>query len=144
MAKLLRSNGVVLGPQITARGAVSLTTLIKAHKQIDGFEKYPQIAAKQKELLTRTLAIANDGTDGRSERHRAYVTHAIAAARREVPESDPCPTKLYAWRTVGSGSPGDNFVEFQRKGGQQFYTLASAYLARVMPKSVVTHQGANR
>lgn len=137
MTHVLR-NRLELGPEhFYARGATSLTALIKAHNQVDGFEKYPRIAEKQNDVLTKTLDIANDGADSRSERHRTYVEHALAVAKGKV-GSDPCPTKLYAWRTAGSKSPGDNFVNFQLKGGQQFYTLADAFLTRLKPKTVGT------
>lgn len=132
------SNRLKLGPHhFSARGATNLTNLIKAPNQVRGFEGYPRIAAEQDKVLRNTLANANDGSHKLNKAYRTYAEHAIRLATERKIGSDPCATGLYAWRTDGSDSPGHNFVKFRKKGGQDFYTLTTAFLDSLKPKTVL-------
>jgi hypothetical protein len=95
---------------------------------VDGFMGYPHIAFKQQSLLDGVLNIANDSTHRNFSTTREYVQAAIDVARGLRAGSDPCPTGLYAWRTAGSKPPSENFIKYQTKGGQDFYTLTPAFL----------------
>ena len=122
-------NRLKLGAQHFAAGrqANTLTALIKAPNQIEGFENYPRIAKAQNDVLLDMIKIANDGSDKRYEKYRTYIQNAIAVAQGLKPGIDPCPDGLYAWRTTESAHPGANFVHFQTKGGQDFYTLTQKF-----------------
>jgi hypothetical protein len=128
MVHVLR-NRLNLGPEhFSARGATTLTNLIKGRNQVEGFEKYPIIAFDPNERLQEALGIANDGTDNRHSAQRLFLKNVVAVATGEMPGTDPCPTRLYAWRAEESASPGNNFEKFQSKGGQDFYTLTRTFL----------------
>ena len=109
------------------RSATTLTDLIKAPNQIKGFERYPSIETGQKMVLDDVLKMANDSTNAKFRTYRQYVRNAIEVARGLSSGTDPCPTGLYAWRTSGRGSPGRNFVLYESRGGQDFYTLSDAF-----------------
>jgi hypothetical protein len=135
MVHVLR-NRLKLGPQhFSARGASTLTTLIKAQRQVEGFEQFPQLAPAQNVTLNAILNLAHDGADNRYRSHQIFVEHAIAVSKGTKAGADPCPKKLYAWKTEGSDSPGHNFVKFRAKGGQDFYTLTDAFLAQLTPNT---------
>lgn len=124
-------NRIKLGSQHFAAGrAETLTDIIKAHNQVEGFGNYPRIAPLQTYTLNDMLNIANDASDARHETYRTYIENAISVAEGKNTGTDPCPTKLYAWKTEGSKSPGSNFVRFRAKGGQDFYTLAKDFLSK--------------
>jgi len=110
------------------KSATTLTDLIKAPKQIKGFGHYPSIETGQKMVLDDVLKIANDSTNIKFAIYRQYVRNAIDVARGTNSGTDPCPTGLYAWRTSGRGSPGRNFVLYESRGGQDFYTLSDAFI----------------
>jgi hypothetical protein len=115
--------------------AKTLAEIIKARNQVNGFEDYPRIAEQQKRIVDDALEIANNAADARSGRQRVYVEAAFAIARGDNVGVDPCPTGLYAWKTQDSRAPGDNFVKFRRKGGQDFYTLKQNFIAYVMKRN---------
>lgn len=137
MVHVLRNRLSLGASHFSAKRATSLTDLIRAHNQVEGFEAYPVIAKKQNALLVDALKIANDGTDDRSGPHRQFLKNAVAVAAGEKPGVDPCPSRLYAWRTAGSKSPGENFLRYQIKGGQTFYTLSKPFLDGVAAKGRV-------
>ena len=115
----------------TSQDVSSLMGLIKAKNQIAGFENYPAIAASQNSLLNDILKFANDASRPKCAVFRQYVRDAIGIANGSNPGTDPCPTKLYGWRTAGATSPGSNFVKFNTLGGQDFYTLTGNYVKSV-------------
>lgn len=112
----------------------NLIGIVKAGTQVEGFESYPDISADQRDLIQNTLDIANDGTHTKNEQYRTYVGHVLAIAEGRESGPDPSPTGLYAWRTGNSSSPGSNFVEFRKKGGQTFYTLTPEFQADPLQK----------
>lgn len=134
MVHALRNRLKLGAHHFSAHGATTLTALIRAKRQVEGFEQYPRLPFRQNSTLNAILNVAHDGTDSRYKAHRLFVEHAIAVASGEKPGADPCPTKLYAWKTEGADSPGHNFIKFQSKGGQDFYTLTNAFLAKLEPK----------
>ncbi|QCP51455.1 hypothetical protein FAZ95_21215 [Trinickia violacea] len=136
MVVVLR-NRLKLGARHFAAGqqTTTLEALIKAPNQIDGFEKYPDIALKQKNLIDKVITNANDGTHRLNKQYRDYLQTTLAVARGELTSAAPCPTGLYAWRREDSKTPGDNFVKFATKGGQDFYTLKDAFLSKAQPQT---------
>jgi hypothetical protein len=110
------------------KSATSLYALITAPNQVDGFMGYPHIAYDQQVILDGVLNIANDSTHRNFSTMREYVQAAIDVARGLRAGNDPCPTGLYAWRTEDSRSPSTNFVKYQTKAGQDFYTLTPEFL----------------
>lgn len=115
----------------TAQDVSSLMGLIKARNQIAGFENYPTIAASQNSLLNDILKIANDPNNPKCAAFRQYVQDAVEIANGSNRGVDPCPTRLYGWRTAGATSPGSNFVRFNTLGGQDFYTLTGSYIKTI-------------
>lgn len=115
----------------TQQDVSSLMGLIKAKNQIAGFESYPTIATSQNSLINDILKFANDASHPKCAAYRQYVQDAIDIANGRNPGTDPCPLKLYGWRTAGTSSPGSNFVKFNTLGGQDFYTLAGNYVKSV-------------
>jgi hypothetical protein len=114
-----------------AAGRASVQALITADGQVEGFERYPLMEAKQKRLLEAVVTIANDGADVRYPRYRAYLENALKVALGKAPGTDPSSTGLYAWRTEGARGPGRNFVMYGSKGGQDFYGLTESFLEQV-------------
>lgn len=110
----------------------TLRGVVKAPGQIADFERYPDLPQAMQERINGVVGIANDASDKRHERYRKFVDDVISVVRSAEIIADPCPTGLYAWRTRTSGSPGPNFVFFQTKGGQDFYSLTPAYQAEVL------------
>ncbi|MCC8393537.1 hypothetical protein LJ656_13135 [Paraburkholderia sp. MMS20-SJTR3] len=123
-------NRLRLGPAHfgAPKSSTTLTDLIKAPNQVKGFARYPSIEPGQKIVLDDVLKIANDSSDKNFETYRKYVQNAIDVAKGHKLGSDPCPTGLYAWRTSGRASPGPNFVLYESRGGQDFYTLTNSFL----------------
>jgi hypothetical protein len=109
------------------KSATSIYALITAPNQVDGFEPYPHMGLKQQQVLDGVLNIANDSTHRNFSTTREYVQAAIDIARGLSVGKDPCPTGLYAWRTEDTRSPGANFVKYQTKAGQDFYTLTEEF-----------------
>ncbi|TKC83617.1 hypothetical protein FAZ69_24380 [Trinickia terrae] len=138
MVVVLR-NRLKLGAQHFASGrhATTLESLIKAPNQVDGFENYPSIRPKQQQLIDKVAANANEGTHRLNKQYRDYPETALAVARGELTSADPCPTGLYAWRTSEAKSPGDNFVQFATKGGQDFYTLTNDFISKAQSRTEV-------
>jgi hypothetical protein len=103
-----------------ANGA--LESIVKADGQVKGFENYPVIAKKQKSRLETIIDRANDDEHPQQAAYERLLETATMVANFTLME-DPCPTGLYGWRTIGSKSPGGDFVEWKQKAGNQFYTL---------------------
>jgi hypothetical protein len=121
----LRFGSIHFGSKKTT---TNLIELIKAPNQIDGFEHYPHISEAKNKMLNDVLTLANDSTNKNFLLYRQYVQNAIDVAQGFKSAIDPCSTGLYAWRTSGKGSPGKNFIPYQSKGGQDFYTLSEAFI----------------
>lgn len=115
----------------TKGDVTSLTENIKAPGQVEGFQNYPSIAAKQNSTLNDILKFSNDSSYGKAAVFREFVRAAIETAKGNNGSPDPCPTKLYGWKTKGSDSPGSNFVKFVSMGGQDFYTLTDDFLKSI-------------
>lgn len=104
-----------------SKDAKSLTDVIKATGQFEGFSKYPVIATKIQTRINETVAIANDGNDPRRSKYKEFVQAALdVAALNRV--SDPSEKGLYWWRTEGSGSPTSSAKVYMTKLGNTFYT----------------------
>lgn len=110
-----------------SKPGATLTDLITAPDQVHGFQSYPTIAAGQQTLIDRVVKYANDGTHQKFSAYREYLQSALDVAGGTDLGTDPCPTGLYAWRTQGASSPGSNFVKYQTRGGQDFYTLTQEF-----------------
>jgi hypothetical protein len=134
MVHVMRNRLRLGATHFAARGATSLTDLIKAPNQVEGFESYPIIADRPALLLNKTMNIANDGTHAKNAAFRTYVENAIAVASGKHFGNDPSAGEMYAWRTLPSKPPGPNFEPFQQLGGQQFYTLTKSFLAQLNAK----------
>ncbi|TKC86829.1 hypothetical protein FAZ69_19505 [Trinickia terrae] len=136
MVVVLR-NRLKLGASHFAAGrdVSTLEALIKAPNQVDGFEKYPSIGSLQQRLIDKVIKNANDGTHRLNKQYRDYLETALAVARSELWSADPCPTGLYAWRTNEAKSPGNNFVQFATKGGQDFYTLTNDFISKAQSRA---------
>lgn len=109
----------------------SMTDVVKISGQVEAFPRYPNLPDKKVALIKRTLDLANDATQGRFPAYRELLENAISVAG-SPPIADPCPTKLYGWKTQGAPSPGRNFKYFRSLGGQDFYTLTPEFRADVL------------
>ncbi|MDL5599109.1 hypothetical protein QS468_40815 [Bacillus subtilis] len=106
----------------------TMTAFITAKEplQFEGFGNYPNLGAKQTNI-DEFLRLANDGSDIRFERMRQHVQNALDVASG-AKLGAPAPSKVFAWRTSNSGSPGGNFVKVADVGGQAFFTLTQAFI----------------
>jgi len=80
--------------------------IVKARGQVKDFENYSTLEAVQQARINAIVKIANDDSDSRQGRCEKFLLDALAVAKSKAVTLDPCPTGLYAWRTVGSSSPG--------------------------------------
>ncbi|WMD20642.1 hypothetical protein RAS12_29300 [Achromobacter seleniivolatilans] len=121
-----------LKPREAAKLSIkTMTEVVKVPGQVEAFSLYPNLPEKKKALLKRTLELANDATQSRFRAYRGLVEDAISVAG-SAPIADPCPTKLYGWKTQGAPSPGPSFRYFRSLGGQDFYTLTPEFRADVL------------
>lgn len=110
--------------QFNAPGATEIKNIVTAKGQFEGFEEYPKLSSKVTGRLGDIVRIANDDSDGRQEKFARYLQDALDVAKSPTLPADPCPTKLFGWRTAGSSSPGGRFVAYDGPlAGNQFYTL---------------------
>lgn len=110
--------------QFQAPGATEIKHIVTAPGQFDGFENYPQLSSKVTGRLGDIVRIANDDSDGRQEKYARFLQDALEVARSLTLVSDPCPTRLYGWRTAGSSAPGGRFISYDGPlAGNLFYTL---------------------
>ncbi|EHK68272.1 hypothetical protein [Achromobacter arsenitoxydans] len=138
MIRLLR-NRLEAGPhhfskspsEVARQSVKTMTEVLKIPGQVEAFAQYPNLPDKKKALITRTVDLANDATQSRFRAYRELLENAILVAG-SPPVADPCPTKLYGWRTQGASSPGRNFLYFRSLGGQDFYTLTPEFRADVL------------
>jgi hypothetical protein len=91
-----------------ARRAKSLVDIVKAKRQFDGFEDYPNYSGSVRDRIQEIVNIANAEKDTRRPACAAHVKAAIEVAEGER-IVDPSPGVLAAWRTAARGSPGGNF-----------------------------------
>jgi hypothetical protein len=108
--------------QFLAQNAKSVADINRAPNQFEEFSDYPKVSATITKNLTDILAIANNDTHPKQAVFIDHVRFAISVAA-DPPVSDPCPGKLYGWRTKGASSPGPRFDLFESIGGNDFYTL---------------------
>ena len=103
-----------------APGAKTLSDIVRAKDQFQGFEKYPNYDPGIKQNIQNANNIANNSKDPRSGKYADFVNKAIEVAK-STNYSDPSPGKLVAWRTANSGSPGKGFLLFKTLLGNDFY-----------------------
>jgi hypothetical protein len=103
-------------------GARSIFDVIRRQGQFRGFGAYPTVAAEASGNIAAILAVANDGADPRSPAYRRFVTIALNIARRGA-VADPSGTRLYFWRTEGSGSPSPRVELYRSILGNSFYRM---------------------
>jgi hypothetical protein len=125
---LVMYNRLEFGPQHfkSSKGA-SVADLIKSPDQVRGFESYPKIVKEQADLIGRIVSIANTSAHQDNLKYRQHVRDAIAVASGGKPAKDPCPTKLYGWRTKDHPMNNPNYVKYETYGGQDFYTLSESF-----------------
>jgi hypothetical protein len=102
----------------------TLEAIVQAPGQFAGFTNYPTIGSDQQNLLLTILNRANDDEYPKQNAYAQLVAAAVSIATLP-PATDPCPTGLYGWRMGGSSAPGGDLVAWQKKAGNQFYTLES-------------------
>jgi hypothetical protein len=126
---LVMYNRIEFGPQYfkSSKGA-SLAEMIKSPDQVRGFENYPKIKQGQADLISRIVSIANTSAHQDNLKYRQHVRDAIAVASGGKPAKDPCPTKLYGWRTKDHPMNNNNYVKYETYGGQDFYTLSESFI----------------
>ncbi|WP_089726738.1 hypothetical protein [Candidatus Thiosymbion oneisti] len=110
--------------QFLAPGAKTITDIVRARGQVEGFENYPTLKAGLQARINDIVKIANDDSDRRQEKHETFLLNALEVATGKAVVLDPCPTRLYGWRTADSRSPGGRFKKYGTPlSGNQFYTL---------------------
>ncbi|WP_149137250.1 hypothetical protein [Cupriavidus campinensis] len=91
MMHVMRNRLRLGATHFAARGATTLTELVKAPNQVEGFESYPIISERPALLLNKTMNIANDGTHAKNAAFRTYVENAIAVGSGRHIGHDPSP-----------------------------------------------------
>lgn len=99
--------------------------IVKASGQFHGFENYPSLGADITRNIAAFIAIATNHNHPKQQAYADYISNAISVAHEQGLSgvTDPCPTKLYGWRTKGSSAPGGSFEFYKDLAGQTFYTL---------------------
>ena len=98
--------------QFAAKGATSITDIVRAKGQIQAFGDYPDIGVDQRARIENVIAVANDDNDPRQNAFAAFVNTAIKVATDPVvPDPTGPDSFLSGWMTVGY-SPGDNSIKF--------------------------------
>jgi len=116
--------------QFLAPNAKTIMDIVKSRGQVKGFENYPTLEAAQQARINATVKISNYERDLRQGRCEKFLLDALAVAKSKAVTLDPCPTGLYAWRTVGGGFPGGWFRKYGPPlAGNQFYTLEARKLS---------------
>jgi hypothetical protein len=111
--------------QFMAPNAKSITDIVTAKGQVEGFRNYPTLSAPVEKRIKSYVTIANSNSDRRQQVFRKFIENAIAVAKPKVIK-DPTPEgqMLAGWRTSGQGSPGKNFKPFSSPlSGNQFYSM---------------------
>ena len=108
-------------------GSKSFIATIKGGS-VEGFRSYPTIQKGKEKNITDAVKFANHARHPHFLQFRKHVENAIAVANGEKRGDDPCPTKLYAWKSEGSPAPSSNFVKFRTLVGQDFYTLTPNFI----------------
>jgi hypothetical protein len=109
--------------QFMAPNAKTITDIIKGKKQFQGFDNYPHYNGGIKSNLQLMLDIANKPKDPRQAKFADFINAAITIATDPTTIPDLSGGFLAGWRTVGSGSPGNNFIFFKTIGGNDFYWM---------------------
>jgi hypothetical protein len=105
-----------------SQNATKLSDVVKAPGQFKGFQSYPEIDAEISKRIDETMAIANNGGDGRREKYKIFVQNVIRIAGT-TSVTDPNLANLYFWRTAGSGSPAPSAKAYKTVLGNTFYKL---------------------
>jgi hypothetical protein len=102
-------------------GARNFQDVIRAPRQFEGFSHYPTLNTRIQNLIADTVAIANNGDDGRRTKYKAFVDAALEVATMNS-VTDPSPKGLFWWMTAGMGTPGSDAEVFMTKLGNTFFT----------------------
>ena len=108
-------------PQPFLAKANTLVAVLTAPGQFAGFQTYPNYSAAIVKRLQDILNIANSPKDKRAQAYTDFINAAIDIAARSTTIPDPSPGAVTAWRTAGSGSPGQGFTFFRTILGNSFY-----------------------
>ena len=109
-------------PEWSSAGATTLTDVIKAYNQFDGFSHYPTIVHKVQKVIDQAISIANNGDDSRRAKYKEFVDAALSVASLQA-VTDPSPKGIYWWRTKGAHPPSKKVEVYMTKLGNTFYTL---------------------
>jgi len=109
----------------TGKTSYTIGDIVKAKGQFHGFENYPTLLPAINVNLNGFVTIANNYNHSKRELYARFIENAEKAADKDALKGfvDPCPKRLYGWRTKGSGAPGGTFKKYKDLAGQTFYTL---------------------
>ena len=138
LMKVVLENRLKNPADFYARGATTLTQVIKAHRaspqsvQFAGFQHYPNLASLQQEALDLDLKKASN-MDSSFDPVRYLFATAVAVAKAPTP-ADPSSGGLYFWKTHPTplGQPG--YKLFRTVAGIDFFQKV------VEPKKVDHHE----
>jgi hypothetical protein len=99
----------------------TLLSVVTAPGQVAGFELYPNYNNGIRQNIQNMLNIANSSKDKRSAACEAHIQAALDIANSDETIADPTGGTMVAWRTFGSGSPGDSFKLFRTVLFNTFY-----------------------
>ena len=138
LMKVVLENRLKNPADFYARGATTLTQVIKAHRaspqsvQFAGFQHYPNLASLQQEALDLDLKKASNMNSSFDPVRYLFAT-AVAVAKAPTP-ADPSSGGLYFWKTHPTplGQPG--YKLFRTVAGIDFFQKV------VEPKKVDHHE----
>lgn len=105
-----------------AKGAKTLTDIVKGTGQFAGFGNYPNLDKDVAALIQDAINIANDDNHGKQQEYIVFVKNALEVAAKKTPVADPAsPDILGYWRTAGSGKPESSAVIQDTLVGNTFY-----------------------
>jgi hypothetical protein len=113
--------------QFGAPGAQSITDIVKAKRQFQGFESYPALGPDQQTHINGVVSVANDDNHPDQCDYADFLNAAIEAATGPLPE-DPLGDGgfLAGWMTTGF-SPGGSYTKFgDPVMANQFFLLTKA------------------
>lgn len=128
MDKVLR-NRLHNPAKFMAKGGKTVGDLLRAPKQFEGYEKYPDYSDDTKKRIQKNLNNANDAKHPQNADFALFISIAFDVVNGP-PISDPSPGTLAGWREVGHGSPFKNCKLYKTIMGNSFY-----YLPKSEPES---------
>jgi hypothetical protein len=99
----------------------TLTSVVTAKGQYQGFHHYPNYSGGIKQNIQNILNIANSEKDGRSATYTAYVQLALDIANGDTLIPEPSPGMLAGWVTMNADPPKGSFKFFLTFAGIDFY-----------------------